>query len=338
MSALRDVPGRPTIDAPPERVLPLLDDFREWQQWSPWEGLDPDLQRTFTGPRRGVGSHYAWSGNKKAGEGHAWRSRTSTPGRVEVDLRFLKPFKATQRHRRFDLTPAGGGTDVDLAHDRRAQRDHGRSWASCTSTRRSARTSRRVCALKAARRAQAPTCVQSATPSRPRHAGMARRHRAVRATRPVHARRATRCTRAATRLGHERRHAPDIKPRSRDVTDGLEKAAARGMLRAVGMGDDDWAKPQIGVASSWNEITPCNLSLDRLAQGGQGRRARRGRLPARVRHHLGLRRHLDGPRGHALLAGVARGHRRLGRDGDDGRAARRLGAAGRLRQVAARAC
>ena len=60
--------------------------------------------------------------------------------------------------------------------------------------------------------------------------------------------------------------APDIKPRSRDVTDGLEKAAARGMLRAVGMGDEDWEKPQIGVASSWNEITPCNLSLDRLAK------------------------------------------------------------------------
>ena len=59
---------------------------------------------------------------------------------------------------------------------------------------------------------------------------------------------------------------PDIKPRSRDVTDGLEKTAARGMLRAVGMGDDDWEKPQIGVASSWNEITPCNLSLQRLAQ------------------------------------------------------------------------
>ena len=59
---------------------------------------------------------------------------------------------------------------------------------------------------------------------------------------------------------------PDIKPRSRDVTDGLEKTAARGMLRAVGLGDEDFAKPQIGVASSWNEITPCNLSLDRLAK------------------------------------------------------------------------
>ncbi len=61
----------------------------------------------------------------------------------------------------------------------------------------------------------------------------------------------------------------DIKPRSRAVTDGIEKAAARGMLRAVGMGDEDWDKPQIGIASSWNEITPCNLSLDRLAQGAK---------------------------------------------------------------------
>src|ERR1700692_2218474 len=58
----------------------------------------------------------------------------------------------------------------------------------------------------------------------------------------------------------------DIKPRSREVTDGLEKAASRGMLRAVGMDDDDFAKPQIGVASSWNEITPCNLSLERLGK------------------------------------------------------------------------
>lgn len=58
----------------------------------------------------------------------------------------------------------------------------------------------------------------------------------------------------------------DIKPRSRAVTDGLEATGSRGMLRAVGMGDADWVKPQIGVASSWNEITPCNLSLDRLAK------------------------------------------------------------------------
>ncbi len=61
----------------------------------------------------------------------------------------------------------------------------------------------------------------------------------------------------------------DVKPRSRVVTDGVEAMTARGMLRAVGMGDADWDKPQIGIASSWNEITPCNLSLDRLAQASK---------------------------------------------------------------------
>ena len=61
----------------------------------------------------------------------------------------------------------------------------------------------------------------------------------------------------------------DVKPRSRDVTDGNQKAAARAMLRAVGLTDDDWQKPQIGIASSWNEVTPCNASLRRLADSAK---------------------------------------------------------------------
>ncbi len=59
--------------------------------------------------------------------------------------------------------------------------------------------------------------------------------------------------------------AVDLKPHSRDVTDGFQKAPSRAMLRAVGMGDEDWDKPQIGIASSWNEITPCNMTLSKLA-------------------------------------------------------------------------
>jgi dihydroxy-acid dehydratase len=57
----------------------------------------------------------------------------------------------------------------------------------------------------------------------------------------------------------------DIKPRSRDVTDGMQKAPSRSMLRAIGMGDDDWEKPQIGLANAWNEVTPCNMTLRKLA-------------------------------------------------------------------------
>jgi dihydroxy-acid dehydratase len=71
----------------------------------------------------------------------------------------------------------------------------------------------------------------------------------------------------------------DLKPRSRDVTDGLERTAARGMLRAVGMRDEDFTKPQIGIASSWNEITPCNLSLQRLAVAAKEGVHRAGGFP-----------------------------------------------------------
>ena len=62
----------------------------------------------------------------------------------------------------------------------------------------------------------------------------------------------------------------NMKPRSGEVTDGMERAPARAMLRAIGMTDDDFGKAQVGVASSWNEVTPCNLPLDRLAKRAKG--------------------------------------------------------------------
>ena len=71
----------------------------------------------------------------------------------------------------------------------------------------------------------------------------------------------------------------DIKPRSRDVTDGIQKAAARAMLRAVGLGDDDWIKPQIGIASAWNEVTPCNMSLRRLSEHAKAGVRQAGGVP-----------------------------------------------------------
>lgn len=98
------------IQADPAHVHALLDDFREWQKWSPWEGLDPNLSREYTGPDHGVGSTYRWSGNKKAGEGEM-RMTGSTPSGVVVDLEFIKPFKAVNVTT-FDLAPTGDATDV----------------------------------------------------------------------------------------------------------------------------------------------------------------------------------------------------------------------------------
>jgi hypothetical protein len=98
------------VQAPPARVHALVEDFREWQKWSPWEGLDPDLDRVYTGPDHGVGSTYHWSGNKKAGEGEM-RITESTPTSVVVDLEFLKPFKATNVTA-FAFTPTGDATEV----------------------------------------------------------------------------------------------------------------------------------------------------------------------------------------------------------------------------------
>ena len=99
-----------TIEADPARVHGLINDFHEWTAWSPWEDVDPNLQRTHSGPSSGVGAHYAWSGNRKAGEG-SMEITGSTAESIVIDLRFLKPFKA-EHEIEFDLTPTGTGTEV----------------------------------------------------------------------------------------------------------------------------------------------------------------------------------------------------------------------------------
>jgi hypothetical protein len=84
-----------TINAPPATAHALVDDFHAWAKWSPWEGLDADLKRTYSGAEKGVGAHYAWVG-KKSGEG-SMAITSAAPERIEIDLAFLKPFKANNK-------------------------------------------------------------------------------------------------------------------------------------------------------------------------------------------------------------------------------------------------
>lgn len=99
-----------SIAADPALVHRLVNDLREWQAWSPWEGLDPDLERSYSGPPAGVGAQYAWSGNRRAGRG-SMEVTGSTPERVDVTLTFLKPFRSTSAVT-FALDSVGEGTDV----------------------------------------------------------------------------------------------------------------------------------------------------------------------------------------------------------------------------------
>ena len=104
------VSRRTTVIADPARVHGLVDDFHLWTAWSPWEDLDPDLVREYAGPTAGVGARYAWSGNRKAGQG-SMEITSSTPDAIGIRLQFFKPFRSTNEVT-FTLTPAVDGTEV----------------------------------------------------------------------------------------------------------------------------------------------------------------------------------------------------------------------------------
>ncbi len=99
-----------SIQADPSTVHALIDDFHEWISWSPWEGVDPALRRTYSGPDRGVGAAYAWSGNRKAGQGRM-EITGSTDLEIRIRLDFVKPFKAGNDVA-FILEPDGASTAV----------------------------------------------------------------------------------------------------------------------------------------------------------------------------------------------------------------------------------
>lgn len=99
------------IPAPAEEIFPLVNNFHEWTRWSPWESVDPSMQRSYTGPDSGVGARYAWNGNRKAGSGTMEIVESSQPNTIRIRLEFTKPFK-TVNPTTFTFARAANGTQV----------------------------------------------------------------------------------------------------------------------------------------------------------------------------------------------------------------------------------
>jgi uncharacterized protein YndB with AHSA1/START domain len=106
-----EVTRESTIAAPRPVIFDLLVDFRRWREWSPWEDIDPDLRRSYSGPASGVGAVYEWEGNRKAGQGRMEIVSAESPARLEIALQFIKPFKSNTRTT-FVLDEREGGTHV----------------------------------------------------------------------------------------------------------------------------------------------------------------------------------------------------------------------------------
>ncbi len=111
MTSLYTVERSRTIEAPVGQVYPLVADLTQWTRWSPWEDLDPDLHRAYSGADSGVGAVYAWSGNRKAGAGRMEIIQAQPDELVKIDLRFEKPFKSHSTTT-FTFVPEGERTRV----------------------------------------------------------------------------------------------------------------------------------------------------------------------------------------------------------------------------------
>lgn len=100
-----------TVDASPASVYAQIANFHHWVDWSPWEGVDPAMVRTYSGPESGVGAQYGWTGNRKAGQGRMTITDASEPFRLQIDLVFDKPWKA-HNDTVFTIEPQGSGSRV----------------------------------------------------------------------------------------------------------------------------------------------------------------------------------------------------------------------------------
>jgi hypothetical protein len=108
-----------TIKAPPEKLFPHINDFHNWQAWSPWEKLDPALKRTFSGTANGNGSVYEWEGNKQVGKGRMEIMESSPPSKIVIKLDFFQPFEA---HNTADFAFAGQGGSTSITWGMDGQR------------------------------------------------------------------------------------------------------------------------------------------------------------------------------------------------------------------------
>jgi hypothetical protein len=99
------------IQAPPEKIYPLINDFHEWSVWSPWEKLDPAMQKTFSGPESGRGAGYAWRGTSKVGQGSMEITDSAASNHVTIKLDFVKPFEG-HHITEFTLDPQDDATRV----------------------------------------------------------------------------------------------------------------------------------------------------------------------------------------------------------------------------------
>ncbi len=102
------------IEAPPEKIFPLINELRSFRLWSPYEMKDPAMQRTFSGPASGKGAVYDWNGDRNVGKGRLTIADASTPNKVTINLDMLKPIEA-HNIVEFTLEPKGNGTDVTWA-------------------------------------------------------------------------------------------------------------------------------------------------------------------------------------------------------------------------------
>jgi uncharacterized protein YndB with AHSA1/START domain len=99
------------MQAPPEKIFPLINDFHQWGTWSPWEDRDPAMKRTFSGTESGKGAVYAWDGNKNVGAGRMEILDAVLPSKIVIKLDFIKPFEG-HNTAEFTMLPQGGATDV----------------------------------------------------------------------------------------------------------------------------------------------------------------------------------------------------------------------------------